>query len=565
MKRTILFLVLLTLLSYSSVFGQEISSFISEYGTGSTLLDAGVDVEYDSEGNILLYGFFDDDMDFDLLEGDQIVDPLGSPDLFIAKYNSAKELIWVLNLGRISLVDGMANGQMEIDNDNNIIISGGFASNVNFNPFGEANVLSSAGGEDVFVAKYNSDGMLIWVRQIGGISTDRAFCHSISADNNVAIGLGFSGDVDMDPGEGENIFINQGSVDAAVVALDENGDFLFAQQIGTPDLDLISSVKIASDGRVAVGALVNGATTGFPDRDMRLSFHEANGDEIWSYNFENFDDANIISHLMFSADGNSVYAGGRINGTTDFNPDSEEEEIIDPNFADPFIAKYNLDGSLEWARHVSSSGTEDYFSGMAEAGAALMVIGSFDVLATFEEGDFASQRLSSGGQDVYIASYDRLTGAWIEADVYGGSGDESVRESHFLEAGNLVCTGSFSTEMNLEEGGEPISGIGLTDVLLAEFAYQTDLSINSSADALEDVSIYPNPTSGEINLILPSDLLGQDLDIKLINVVGQQVFNQKIKVGSTRFSTDFSELNKGIYIIELSTGEQRISRRLVKQ
>mgnify|MGYP006282285523 CR=1 FL=1 len=564
MNRQLLLAIVFLIAGHSS-HAQEISSFVSESGFGSTLLDSGVDIAYDSDGNIVIYGFFDEEVDFDPNGSGTIIDPLGSPDLFLAKYSAAGELIWVANIGRIALIDGVVNGQMAIDSDDNIVITGGFTSTVNFNPLGEPVTQTAEGGEDAFVAKYNSQGELFWVKKIGGNSTDVSTSLDIRFDNAIGLGFRFSGNVDVDPGENEEILMNAGALDAALVVLDSDGNYLHSAQIASPDNDNITAIAFSPDGKIAIGATINGATSGFPDRDMALSFHDFDGEVIWDYNYSNYDDANEISAISFSNDGLSIYIGGRINGTTDFDPDSENQISIDPVFADPFVAKYNLSGTLEWAKFVSSSGTNDYFASMAEAGSALIVLGCFDVEATFVEGDFSTQKQSAGGQDLFIAGYDAESGNYLASDIYGGSGDEFSQTAFFRDNGLVACTGSFSNTLNLDPAGEPIENVGFTDVFFAEFSFQTDLSDQLQQTALNQITIFPNPVSETLFLSLPRENLGHRIEYKIINVVGQEVKSGMFKLALSQVKLDVSDLAKGVFIMELNAGNQRISKRIIKQ
>jgi len=564
MKKIISF-VFVILISIGNFLSQELSAFISESAFGSEFIDSGMDVDLDSEGNLIVYGYFEETVDFDLTVGEMEIEPLGAPDLFLAKYTDLGNLLWVVNLGRIGLTDGMLNGEMEVDGEDNIVITGGFTSTVNFNPLGDVNSQTSSGSQDAFIAKYNPQGQLSWLKRTGGASAETGTCLDVRNDGAVAFGLRFSGEVDVDPGEGEMIFNSEGALDGAIIALDANGDYLFSHQISSPGNDNVTSIKFATDGKLAVGSLINGATSGFPDRDMQLTYHQDNGDIIWAHNFSNFDDANEVSHIVFSQDELSVYIGGRINGTTDFNPDSESEVFIDPLFADPFVAKYSLDGDLEWVNYVYSAGTDDFFAGMTEVGATLITVGAFDVLATFVEGDFTTQKPSAGGRDMFIASYDKMSGDYIKADVYGGVGDEYLVNSVFSENGKLFCTGSFSNTLNLNPQGEPIVNNGFTDVFFSEFSYQTSLSDNHNSDNLDNLKVFPNPVSNILYVNFPKEISGKPLHYKVINVVGQVVDNGYVELGVSNFELDLSDLNKGVFILELTAEKQRISKRIVKQ
>ena len=58
--------------------------------------------------------------------------------------------------------------------------------------FPEATVLTSAGGGDVFVARYGADGSLQWAKSAGGLAWDGATGIGAAADGSVLVGGEFS-------------------------------------------------------------------------------------------------------------------------------------------------------------------------------------------------------------------------------------------------------------------------------------------------------------------------------------------------------------------------------------
>src|SRR5207248_3090451 len=57
----------------------------------------------------------------------------------------------------------------------NVYVTGTFGGTVNFDPGAGTFNLTSAGFDDVFVAKYTSAGALVWAGDIGGAGTDRSW------------------------------------------------------------------------------------------------------------------------------------------------------------------------------------------------------------------------------------------------------------------------------------------------------------------------------------------------------------------------------------------------------
>src|SRR5690606_8123808 len=69
-----------------------------------------------------------------------------------------------------------------VDAVGNVYITGFYFGSGNFNPGGIGGDLTSAGGNDVFVAKYDVDGDYVWARSMGGASADIGY--TIAVDVN---------------------------------------------------------------------------------------------------------------------------------------------------------------------------------------------------------------------------------------------------------------------------------------------------------------------------------------------------------------------------------------------
>ena len=83
---------------------------------------------------------------------------------------------------------------------------------------------------------------------------------------------------------------------------------------------------------------------------------------------------------------------------------------------------------------------------------------------------------------------------------------------------------------------------------------QSPTSITDSQ--IEEVNIYPNPTSGMFNIEF-SSLISQDINIKIINTLGEAIFIDDVQnlFGNHNINIDLSAYAKGIYFLELSTRE----------
>ena len=78
-------------------------------------------------------------------------------------------------------------------------VCGTFSGTVDFDPSASsANLTGLSGSQDIFLAKYNSAGAFIWVKQIGGTNSERAYDVACDATGAWLAG-NFMGICDFDP------------------------------------------------------------------------------------------------------------------------------------------------------------------------------------------------------------------------------------------------------------------------------------------------------------------------------------------------------------------------------
>ncbi len=74
------------------------------------------------------------------------------------------------------------------------------------------------------------------------------------------------------------------------------------------------------------------------------------------------------------------------------------------------------------------------------------------------------------------------------------------------------------------------------------------------------IELYPNPTSGIVN-IATKDLKGS-YSISLFDLLGKKIKNY-INLSKDVNSLDLRDLNKGVYMIELTQGESVWTEKLI--
>jgi len=117
----------------------------------------------------------------------------GGWDLFVVKYNSSGTKQWTKQLGTSS--DDKANG-VATDSSGNVYVAGSTQGGLDGN--------SSAGGYDLFVVKYNSSGTKQWTKQLGTSSGDSAQGVATDSSGNVNVAGETQGGMDGNSSAGGN-------------------------------------------------------------------------------------------------------------------------------------------------------------------------------------------------------------------------------------------------------------------------------------------------------------------------------------------------------------------------
>ncbi len=135
-------------------------------------------IAVDSRGNIIIGGVFEDTVDFG--QGNGVLVPVSAPfatshsrhDVFLAKLDSAGNLIWARNWGSTSRAGNNNSAydylyNIDLDEQDNIYASGMFEGLAIFDPGTALIQLQSEGTTDAFVTRHDSAGNLVWARQAG--------------------------------------------------------------------------------------------------------------------------------------------------------------------------------------------------------------------------------------------------------------------------------------------------------------------------------------------------------------------------------------------------------------
>ncbi|MCP4438044.1 MAG: T9SS type A sorting domain-containing protein [Aureispira sp.] len=330
------------------IFIQKLDSsgnFIWAKSIGSDLPDDAGAVATDHLGNIYTCGSFRDTIDLNPNASTMYSYSAGNSDIFIQKLDPSGNFIWAKSIG------GTSNEHtygMEINNSNDIYITGFFEGSIDFNPNAGINNSTSNGSSDIFILKLDENGSFIWNKTMGGPSTDEG--KDITLDNlgNVYTTGYYNWTVDFDPNAGVN---NLSSVvntkDIFIQKLDPSGNFIWAKGVG-----------------------------GSSQYDVGYS---------------------IATDNM-----NNIYLTGSFFNTVDFDPNTGVSNLTSNGLSDIFILKLDNSGSFIWAEHLGGNNNEIGYSISLDDLSNIYVTGFFKETVDFDPSIGTFNLSAQADDDLFI-------------------------------------------------------------------------------------------------------------------------------------------------------------------
>ena len=203
---------------YRSDGSKEWTQFI-----GSSSEERATGVSAAADGSVYLVGSTRESLDGQTNRGED--------DIFISKYSSDGSKEWTRLLG--SMTSDLA-WSVSTSADGSIYIAG-FT-------YGDLDGQVNAGGSDVFVAKYSSDGAKEWVKQFGSSADDYANSVTTASDGSIYIAGVTLGNLDGQ--------INSGEGDAFIAKYSSDGSEVWTQLLGSSSDDFGLSVTTGADGSI---------------------------------------------------------------------------------------------------------------------------------------------------------------------------------------------------------------------------------------------------------------------------------------------------------------------------
>ncbi|MCW7480579.1 SBBP repeat-containing protein [Leptospira kanakyensis] len=255
----------------------------------------------------------------------------GGNDLFLMKYNSNGIKQWTKLFGVASAnTDAMG---ITLDSNGNIYITGVTTGNLDG--------ITKLGPTDLFVVKYNADGVRQWTRLLGAPGTTTATsAYGITSDGsgNIYVSGHTYGNLD-----GQSV---SGQADMFIVKYDTNGTKQWTRLLsgGAGTFSQARGITSDSNGNIYATGFTNGALDGqtkMGARDLFVVRYNSSGVRQWTKQLGVASQDTAASSITTDSFGN-LYVTGNTYGNLDGQTKTGSSDL--------FLIKYDSNGAKQWTK-----------------------------------------------------------------------------------------------------------------------------------------------------------------------------------------------------------------------
>jgi hypothetical protein len=320
---------------------------------------------------------------------------------------------------------------------------------------------TSAGQIDFFVAKYDADGTLAWIRPFGGPGNDSATSVAVDKNGNVYVAGASDGALTL----GGSSFGQTGATGAFLLSVDPYGNVTGAKAFGGGAYGTVVEVAVASDGSVGLcgsytgqidlggGPLTaaQGTYAGFVaefDSTATLSYAVPLGTSATT----------TAQALAFGAQGQLAVVG-TFTGTGQFG----SATLTSAGASDVFVTTFDPMGNPLASKSLGGPGQDDGLAVAYDPLGNLLVAGDFSDSVDFGTGAV----MSLGALDAFVLKM-TSTGTTSWAQTFGGPEVDVAASVAADAAGNALVTGEFEETMTV--GTTTLTSAGDKDIFAVKYS-----------------------------------------------------------------------------------------------
>ncbi|WP_294819098.1 T9SS type A sorting domain-containing protein [uncultured Flavobacterium sp.] len=498
---------------------------------GGTFQDfASGSMAVDSEGNSFITGYFQGTASF----GDYTLTASGTDDIYVAKVSPQGAFLWAV---KADIDDTGQDFSIYITADNvgNSYLTGNFRGTITL---GTTTFTAAELATDIFIAKLDSAGQIMWAQHAAGQQYNWAVPKDITVDQSGNSYITGAFKYNYAVTFGANLLTGDGG--GFVAKLDTSGAFLWsvkADGISAGD-EFAMGIAVDGDGNsyftgqffdtatFGTSALVSSGST-----DIFVAKLSSQGQYVWVTQAGGQDPVGDTANGIAVDGSGNCYLSGSFSGLASFG----NIALNSAGLRDIFVAKINSEGQFLWASRAGGGGHDYGYDMVSDSSGSVYITGNCGSLTA----EFGNTVLNiSGAAEGYIARLDPQ-GQFMTAELVD---ETNVRAVALDGQGSAYISGSLGGPSTF--GDTTLTQSGGGDIYIAKRAGGA-LGMPEITDA--GLNAYPNPGDGifRISSSHPDEIES----IRVYSTSGQLVFNGSI---SGNGIIDISNQPAGIYIVQLN-------------
>lgn len=468
---------------------------------GGMANDVAYSLTLDTASNIYITGSFQSYIDFG---SSTSLSSLGSDDIFIAKFDVNGNLSWAKSIGGSYADYGRS---IVTDTMGGLYLTGKYQGSADFDPSSNyVGLSSSMGSEDIFLLKFDYNGIFQWVKGIGSSSYDVGTSIVAEPSGDVYTTGLYSGVVNFNPLVGSQILKSEGLIDVYIAKYDKSGKYLWAKSFGGADNDYSRGITI---------------------------------------------DKNF-----------NVYTVGYFSSVASFDPQGVNQKLSGIGGYDAFVNKLDQNGNYIWQKELGGPSSDYAYAVVVDKDENVYTTGSFQGKGDFDPSTKKLELTSNGASDIYISKLDK-SGNGLWAVPLGSMQDDEGTAIALYQDNDLYTTGNYrnTIDFNHEAAIDNFTSSGASDV----FVHKMTKSSNSIFDNTLDVqlSLFPNPIESALYIHLQQSP-NKNYILSIYDVRGSLVKKQDIKEVETLI--DMKQAASGLYFVSIANEEGQTSewKKIIK-
>jgi len=470
---------------------------------------------------------------------------------YLAKYNSTGGSVWFKDP-----TNGFSGNAISVctDASGNIFVAGFYTSSITFGSI----TLTNSGSDDIFLAKYDPSGSMIWVKSAGGSSYDDAYSVTTDLWGNVYLAGGFgSASITFGStiltGMSQTMFLVKYNTSGSVVWAKSAGSSSGSCRACSAHTD--NSGNILVTGNFSSSTLAFGTTTltniANPYPDMFVAKYDSAGNALWakSAGGDSYDGSWKIST---DGSGNSYVVGGFTSGSMSFG--STMLTNVSTGSDDLFLASYDPSGNLRWAKQTGGNGDDEALSVVSDNAGNTYIAGSFSS-SSLPFGTTTLTKTTGSSSNFFVAKYNN-SGSVQWAIKAGGTDNDGANDLTLDASGYVYVAGTFaSPTLNLGSNTLTNSGGFDKDIFIAKLNGGAS-GIPEQTTLTSNAVLFPNPAATDV--VVSLDVIISN--VRIVDLAGKVLFDHDYNSHRVLVNTSF--LPAGIYQIVVNNKEVR---KLIKE